>query len=337
MTDKPLVSILIPIYGVEKFIERCAISLFEQSYQNIEFIFVNDCTKDNSINILNDVIARYPERKSFVKIITHEKNKGLAGARNTALDNALGDFVMHIDSDDYVNKDLVTLAVSKQIATGADIVLTDFIQAYPTFTVSIKHPIYNDSRMYCVSAIKREMPVTIWGKLIRRNIYTSNNIHCSEGNNQGEDYQVLPILCYYVNKVACVDQCLYYYDCQNEGAYSNSFTLAKHSQNWHSMDIVKDFFSNKDKVFMDAVKCGRIRQLTDDLIISCKSKGVVAEKYYTNAIQMLAEIDKRYWKEVPLEKRIILSLSSHFLLMKSYTLSMRMTRHIFLSLYSKMK
>ena len=111
MNQTPKVSMLIPIYGVEKFIERCAISLFEQTYQNIEYIFVNDCTKDDSINVLERVINRYPNRKPFVRIINHAQNKGLAGARNTAVANATGEFIMHVDSDDYVDKEIVRKAI----------------------------------------------------------------------------------------------------------------------------------------------------------------------------------------------------------------------------------
>ena len=68
------VSILVPVYGVEKYIERCARSLFEQTYDNIEYIFVDDCTKDRSIEILQKVLEDYPNRKNQVKILHHEKN-----------------------------------------------------------------------------------------------------------------------------------------------------------------------------------------------------------------------------------------------------------------------
>ena len=68
----PLVSLLVPIYGVEKFIEKCAVSLFEQTYSNIEYVFVDDCTPDNSISVLRDIIAEYPGRKSKVRILHHE-------------------------------------------------------------------------------------------------------------------------------------------------------------------------------------------------------------------------------------------------------------------------
>ena len=79
----PKLSVVIPVYGVEKYIERCARSLFEQTLDDIEYIFVNDCTKDGSIDILNAVINDYPARKEQVRIVHHEKNKGLPFARQS--------------------------------------------------------------------------------------------------------------------------------------------------------------------------------------------------------------------------------------------------------------
>ena len=96
------VSILVPIYGVEKYIERCVRSLLEQSFTDIEYIFVNDCTKDSSMVILNKLIKEYEEKKGSIKIINHEKNGGLAASRITALKNATGEFITFVDSDDYL-------------------------------------------------------------------------------------------------------------------------------------------------------------------------------------------------------------------------------------------
>lgn len=108
------VSICVPVYGVERYIERCARSVFEQTYDNIEYIFVDDCSPDHSIDILKNVIEEYPARKPNVRIVRHEHNRGLAAARNTAIDNAGGDFVLHIDSDDYIPSDYVSLLATKQ-------------------------------------------------------------------------------------------------------------------------------------------------------------------------------------------------------------------------------
>ena len=79
------ISVIVPIYGVEQYIERCARSLFEQTLDAIEFIFVDDCTTDNSMDVLHRVIADYPQRKDHVTIIKHETNKGLPQARKTGV------------------------------------------------------------------------------------------------------------------------------------------------------------------------------------------------------------------------------------------------------------
>ena len=98
------VSVCSPVYGVEKYIERCARSLFDQTMKNdIEFIFVDDCTPDRSIEVLEAILSEYPERRSQVKIVRHSHNKGLTGARNTALKEASGEYIIHCDSDDWVD------------------------------------------------------------------------------------------------------------------------------------------------------------------------------------------------------------------------------------------
>ena len=79
------VSVIIPVYKVGKFIERCARSLMEQTLTDVEYIFVDDASPDDSINVLHQVLANYPDRCDYVKILTHTENKGLPAARNTGL------------------------------------------------------------------------------------------------------------------------------------------------------------------------------------------------------------------------------------------------------------
>ena len=84
------VSICVPVYGGEKYIANCARSLFGQTYDNIEYVFVNDCTKDRSIEVVQQVAEEFPHRKSSLKIVNHEKNSGLAASRRTGVENATG-------------------------------------------------------------------------------------------------------------------------------------------------------------------------------------------------------------------------------------------------------
>lgn len=121
----PLVSVLIPVFRVERYIERCARSVLEQTYQNIEYIFVDDATDDASIDIIERIISEYPDRQERVHIIRHQSNKGLAAARNTAVDTCHGVFVFHVDSDDWVETDAIELMVRKQHETDADIITAE--------------------------------------------------------------------------------------------------------------------------------------------------------------------------------------------------------------------
>lgn len=335
MNPTPKVSILIPIYGVEKFIERCSVSLFEQTYPNIEYIYVNDCTKDKSIQVLNKVIDRYPERKPFVRIINHSHNKGLAGARNTAVAAATGEFVMHVDSDDYVDSDIVSKAVTMQQATNADVVIIDFFMITPEFTKSFSYSSFKELDKYCLTVLKRHNPHSVWAKLIRRTLYINNDIQCHVGYNQGEDFQIVPKLLYYAKSIANLKEPLYYYDCANESSYCNSFTISKHDQNWASINIVKDFFEDKGLVYKYAVDSGRVRQIADDFIISAKTKGKVSLCYYDYALLQLKSIEKSCWKNVPRFKRMVLLLSNHYSLMKIYILSVRKLRHSLLKIKAR--
>lgn len=117
------VSVIVPVWGVEKYIERCARSLFEQSLDSIEFIFVNDCTPDKSIEILNDVISDYPHRYDNIKILHHDKNKGLPEARQTGVKASTGDYIIHCDSDDWVDRGLYKKMYSLAVKDDLDVVV----------------------------------------------------------------------------------------------------------------------------------------------------------------------------------------------------------------------
>ena len=116
------VTIGVPVFNVSSFIERCAVSLFEQSYQNIEYIFVDDCSPDDSVEILRDVIDRYPLRKKQVQILRHDTNEGVAGSRNSIIKACTGDFLTQVDADDWLDKNAIKLWIAAQEEGGYDIV-----------------------------------------------------------------------------------------------------------------------------------------------------------------------------------------------------------------------
>lgn len=208
------VSILVPVYNVAAFIEKCARSLFEQTFADIEYVFVDDCSPDNSVEILQRVLEDYPERKSCVKILRHEVNKGVSSARNTALRNASGDYIFFVDSDDFLELDAIALLLDKAKGTNVDIVLCDIKNLYNNRTEIDNIVLPKSSKEYLVLTLMRQTHLSVWGKLFNCKLFT--NVSFVEGVAFAEDYEILPRLIYYAHGVAKVKKPLYNYVKYNE-------------------------------------------------------------------------------------------------------------------------
>src|SRR5574344_1573459 len=113
---QPTISVIVPIYCVENYIERCVRSLFKQSLTDVEYIFVNDATPDNSMNILNMLLTEFKDYASRIKIINNPINRGLSCVRNSGLEVASGQYVIFADSDDWVEPDMYETLYEKAIS-----------------------------------------------------------------------------------------------------------------------------------------------------------------------------------------------------------------------------
>ena len=102
------ISIIIPIYNVAPYVERCLYSALNQSYEDIELVLVDDCGTDNSMNIVSEVVEKYVGNKK-ISLFKHEHNLGLSAARNTGIKNATGDYLLFLDSDDEIPLNAVEL------------------------------------------------------------------------------------------------------------------------------------------------------------------------------------------------------------------------------------
>ena len=122
----PAVSVIIPVFNVEPYVARCARSLFEQTLEDIEYIFVDDCTPDRSIDIVKEVLADYPKREEQGTFVRTPRNGGLARARVFGLKHAKGGYIIHCDSDDAVKPDAYRLMYEKAVSESLDIVTCDF-------------------------------------------------------------------------------------------------------------------------------------------------------------------------------------------------------------------
>lgn len=121
------ISVIIPVYKVANYIYKCALSLFMQTYQNVEYIFVNDCSPDESIQILLSALKKFPLRQSQTVIINHTINRGSAAARNTGLNSATGKYVIFIDSDDFCETNMLEEMYYAKQRSQADIIVSDYL------------------------------------------------------------------------------------------------------------------------------------------------------------------------------------------------------------------
>lgn len=255
------VSLLVPVYGVEKYIEKCAVSLFEQTYGDIEYVFVDDCSPDNSMTVLQQVLARYPHLEQRVNIIRHETNQGLGAARKTALEAATGDFVLNVDSDDFLTNDAVEKLVAKQVETGADIV-TGCIRIYRGTEDFETLPLPQEDRetLLKLLLIQNTVPHNLCGKLVRRSLFTDNGISPEKGVNQAEDYAVTPRLFFCAKTIASVPEPLYHYQIFSAGSFSDHITLRHVDSVLKANELNVSFFRQRDagKVYRFAVETGML-------------------------------------------------------------------------------
>ena len=225
MTAEPKISVLVPVYGVEKYIGRSVRSLFEQTMtEGVEFIFVNDCTKDGSMDILMDLIRQYPSRQPQVKVVSHKENMGLAAARITALDHAKGEYVINLDSDDFFEKDMLQSMYATAQKQNYDIVVADYFISYKKRKIYQSSPVDSDiSRRIGNLIINKDgVGCMVWNKLVKRALYEKYSVKPLPGVNIGEDTTVTAQLLFYATSVGKIDRAFVHYNRSNLNTYTSS-------------------------------------------------------------------------------------------------------------------
>lgn len=222
-----LVSVIIPVYNVEDYLDRCVASVVGQTFQNIEVILVDDGSPDHCPEMC-DAWAEKDERITVV----HQVNKGLSAARNTGIDIASGDYVLLLDSDDYIAPFAVELLLYAVLQTNSDMAICGFAKG------SEDHYVFSEGKTRAVECIDRETALyriysdstnalkygAAWGKLYRRSLYEDI---CYPEGKIFEDIYTTHKLLYRCGQIAVLDIPLFYYF-QRPGSIMNaSFTIKK--------------------------------------------------------------------------------------------------------------
>jgi glycosyltransferase involved in cell wall biosynthesis len=179
-------SIIIPVYNVSQYVRRCILSIIDQKNvrADVECIIVNDCTPDDSMDIVHCVIDDYSGSIHFV-VCNHEVNKGLSAARNTGIMNATGDYVLFVDSDDYLNNDCLDLMIGGlEKYQNVDVVLGNaFSRKYnrPFFPPVSSPTLLTDTSEILLKVFFAELHFHAWNRLVRRDLLIENEIFFVEG------------------------------------------------------------------------------------------------------------------------------------------------------------
>lgn len=185
------ISVIVAVYGVEQYIAKCAHSLFAQTLQDVEFIFVNDCTKDNSMSVLRAVLNEYPVRKALTKIIDLTENGGVANARTIGMKLAKGEYMIHCDPDDYVDEDYLETLFRNARQTNADIVVCDYYREVHSKSEYVTQN-YGITPNECIQYFyKSPFFPTLCATLVRSSIIHENQIYPYQNINTGEDLNVI--------------------------------------------------------------------------------------------------------------------------------------------------
>lgn len=284
----PKVSVIVPIYNVEKYLEKCINSLLSQTLEDIQIILVNDGSKDNSGNIAKEYEKNNKDRVIYVE----KENGGLSDARNYGLKYATGDFIAFLDSDDYIEKNAYEKMYNKAIEENADYVECDFLWEFPNkIRVDKQYPYKNKKEM--LSFVR----VVAWNKLIKRQLITDNNLEFPKGLRY-EDVEFTYKLIPFINKFDYVDKPFIHY-VQREGSIAN-VQNERTAEIFTVLDNVIEFYKKNNiyEEYRDELEYNYARYLLcSSLKRMCKIKDkTIREKLLTESWERL-NLNFPNWKE----------------------------------------
>ena len=224
------VSVVIPIYKVENYIERCVRALMEQTLGDVEFLFVDDASPDGSMEIVRKVVSEYDRN---VRFLVHKMNKGLPAARNTGMEAATGDYIYHCDSDDWPERTLLEKMVTAAEKADADFAYCDFYLSFADKERYMHQPSFADTMELLEKGFLAGMlKYNVWNKLARRNLYCSTALLPTggagrgafpEGLTNGEDLTMVKVI-RMAHTVVHVPEALYHYNRTNDNAITKTYS-----------------------------------------------------------------------------------------------------------------
>lgn len=242
--DTPKISVIIPVYNVEPYIARCAHALMNQTLDDMELIFVDDCSPDNSVALLHRILEEYPVRRPRTTIISHDINKGVAAARTTGMRAMSGEYMAHCDPDDIPTPDMYRKMYETAKAADADMVCCSYIEM-PEGKMR-KVTAFNGSGIKALQ--DSTYTYGLWDKIIRSAIIKEHDVYPYEGINYNEDLNVIVRALCYCRHVTSIDEPLYHHTVGREGSICSGDyrrLLQEHSvPSMRKLDIFLEHFGH---------------------------------------------------------------------------------------------
>lgn len=244
-----MISIIVPVYNVSAFLPQCIDSLINQTYRDIEIICVNDGSVDNSLEILNE----YARKDKRICVLSRE-NRGISASRNEAIAHSKGEWILFVDSDDWIDTDTCFNALKSAESNDADVVFWSYVREFPS--LSLPKYICNENRIWhdapdcrrlhrrIVGPVGEELAFpdklnawgTLWGKLYRRSIIDEHRIKLIDTKEIGSAEDVLFNVAYFtwVRKVVYLHQCSYHYRRATGGSFT-AFYKPDLQEKWNNL------------------------------------------------------------------------------------------------------
>lgn len=264
-TKKPIISIIMPVYGVEKWIEKSFKSALFQDYDPLEIVVVDDASPDKSIEIVRNILSREIIKKN-VKIITHEKNKGLAKSRETGIQNATGEYVFHLDSDDWIETNCISLLASHiDESRSVDMISANCRNIFSNGVVNRQLKETQNPQQTVLGMMRKEIEWNVWNRLIKKTLYT--DLYFPEINN-GEDYISTIQLLYKAKNVTVLPNITYNYNRLNENSFQHKKADIKNINDREKAVLyLQDIYKGNSDV-KDALNIGLLKtKITNILLV----------------------------------------------------------------------
>ena len=264
------VSVIVPIYRVEKYIEKCVRSLFEQTLKEVEYIFVDDASPDRSIDILKQIMLEYPERAKNSKIIYHTINKGPAQARNFGLAEAIGECIIYCDSDDWMEHTMLEDMYRVIQEQKVDIVTCDFRMVYNDHYVDYHTIDWSEDKIASLCNYIAYGWTVLWNILVKRDIYVQNKLKFFESDSAYcEDFNLSVKVLFHARKVVHLSKILYNYNQMNVGSIMRSLNKKKmHDEQVLYLDVINYFKLQGVYPLYEKQLCWRILKSTQEWVLS---------------------------------------------------------------------